>query len=274
MGIADGCGLAAARIGRWVSATLVALLVMAAVVLTWRRLDGSLVGRLPASTLAITAFLLAALAAGARVGHRRTSSTSGQGGAASGPSTTCPTRYLNDVAVSIALVLIALGLCPGSSPPGVVLLWIVLVAEECWAWWGRGKEKGEGGREDRTIEVLGPDVLQQLTLSQSLNGDRQLSGWLRIPLEIGQRTGTVHVSFCPPFPATPELEVEQIDGPEAHIETVQLLPYGVRLDVKLRQAVREPASVLLQFTAAHDEESIGPSPLPDSAVCDTCPPPA
>ena len=76
-----------------------------------------------------------------------------------------------------------------------------------------------------------------------------MSGWLRMPFAAGQRNGSVHVAFCPPLRATPELLVEQIGGPEARVKTAQLLPYGVRLDLKLAVAPEEPASVLLQFFA-------------------------
>jgi hypothetical protein len=71
----------------------------------------------------------------------------------------------------------------------------------------------------------------------------------------GQRTGSIHVAFCPPFAAVPEVEVEQIDGPEARIKTAQLLPYGVRLDLKLAAASEEPTSVLLQFSARSTQEN-------------------
>ncbi len=67
-----------------------------------------------------------------------------------------------------------------------------------------------------------------------------MSGWLRMPFAAGQRTGSVHVAFCPPLRATPELLVEQIGGPEARVKTAQLLPYGVRLDLKLAVAAEEP----------------------------------
>ncbi len=65
----------------------------------------------------------------------------------------------------------------------------------------------------------------------------------------GQRTGSLHVAFCPPFTATPELVVEQLEGPEARMKTAQLMPYGARLDLKLAAAAEEPTSVLLQFSA-------------------------
>ena len=46
----------------------------------------------------------------------------------------------------------------------------------------------------------------------------------------------------PPLPVVPELSVKQIDGPEARVKTAQLLPYGVRLDLKLVAAAEEPTT--------------------------------
>jgi hypothetical protein len=93
------------------------------------------------------------------------------------------------------------------------------------------------------------EVLQQMTRTKAADGAEELAGWLRMPFAPGQRTGSVHVAFCPPLPALPELSVEQIDGPEARVKTAQLLPYGVRLDLKLIAAAEETTSVLLQFSA-------------------------
>ena len=93
------------------------------------------------------------------------------------------------------------------------------------------------------------NLLQQLTLSQDAEGGLQLAGWLRVPLAAGQRSGTIHVAFCPPFSKTPELTLEQVDGPPSRIRVAQLLPYGVRLDLKLAAAMADPTSVQLRFTA-------------------------
>ena len=101
-----------------------------------------------------------------------------------------------------------------------------------------------------TAETIPPEeVTQQLTRSTAADGTEELAGWLRIPFAAGQRTGSVHVAFCPPFARTPELSVEQIDGPEARLKTTQVLPYGARLDLKLHAASESPASVVLQFAA-------------------------
>lgn len=77
----------------------------------------------------------------------------------------------------------------------------------------------------------------------------ELSGWLRLPFAAGQRTGSVHVAFCPPLCVTPKMEVEQIEGPAVRIKTAQLLPYGARFDLKLAVPTEESTAVLLQFSA-------------------------
>jgi len=166
----------------------------------------------------------------------------------------------------------------GTPPAGLVVLWGLLIAEEASAWWPRrlpGLAAMPRWRRPRSRPVrvdapqaaaphstahsndrpmvagTPPDetVTQQLTRSQAANGTESLSGWLRIPLASGQRTANVHVAFCPPFPHTPRARVKQLDGPEARVKTVQLLPYGVRFDLKLREPSESVAAVLLQFSA-------------------------
>ena len=94
-----------------------------------------------------------------------------------------------------------------------------------------------------------PDVLQQLTLSRDAEGRQQLSGWLRLPLEAGQRSGNLHVAFCPPFAEPPEVAFEQSGGPAGSIKAGQVLPYGARLEVKLAAPAQQPESVLVRFSA-------------------------
>jgi hypothetical protein len=43
--------------------------------------------------------------------------------------------------------------------------------------------------------------------------------------------------------------VEQTEGPDVRIKTGQVLPYGVRLDLKLAATPKEPTSILIQFSA-------------------------
>jgi len=103
----------------------------------------------------------------------------------------------------------------------------------------------------------GEDVLQQLVRSRTADGNERLTGWLRIPFAAGQRTVSEHVAFCPPFDKTPQVTVEQLDGPAVRVKTAQLLPHGARLDLKLAAVAEEPDVVILQFSARSPAEGWG-----------------
>ena len=106
-------------------------------------------------------------------------------------------------------------------------------------------------RLDRESEPAEPaaDVLQQLTLRTTAEGGQELSGWLRMPLAAGQRTGSLHVAFCPSFDQAPQVQAEAVSGPDCRIKAAQVLPYGARLDVKLDEPAGEDESVLVWFHA-------------------------
>jgi hypothetical protein len=232
------------------------MLAAVAMLVLMRRWAGALDTPLGPAALFATGALVAAAAVAIRLAWLLT------------PAAPGAPRHHRTVMVLTLLAVIGLGagLCvPGT---GIAKLWLFvpLAAEEGWAWaWylGRGTDcqpvlhKTDCQRVPREADSqpvlqddLPPkDVVQQLTRSQADDGTERLSGWLRMPFAAGQRTGSVHVAFCPPLKATPELLVEQIGGPEARVKTAQLLPYGVRLDLKLAVAAEEPTSVLLQFLA-------------------------
>ncbi len=98
--------------------------------------------------------------------------------------------------------------------------------------------------------VPGDQVTQQFIRFHSAEDGDVFSGWLRLAVPAGSRTMSVHVAFCPPFSRAPAVQVEQVDGPPGRIHTVQVLPYGARLDVKLSQASEEATVVLLRFAAS------------------------
>lgn len=170
---------------------------------------------------------------------------------------------------SIAAAALCGGVCSprNTSLEIALLVRTVIVVEEGWAWlWFFRKSKRNGSSSTKhpfqspvcKKETLDPlvagtipaaEVTQQLIRSEAADGSEELSGWLRLPFAPGQRTGSIHVAFCPPLRVAPELAVEQIEGPEARIKTAQLLPYGARLDLKLAAAAESPTVVLLQFTA-------------------------
>jgi len=103
-------------------------------------------------------------------------------------------------------------------------------------------------------DAFSGDLLQQMTRRVMPEGTEQVSGWVRADVAGRQRTTSVHLAFCPSFATTPEIEIEQLDGPEARIQIGQLLPHGVRLDLKLAQAAEEATEVVLEFSATARRE--------------------
>ena len=257
------------ELARWTAGLLVAVLLFGAALLCWRRAVGALSNPLDLASLAAVALPVVAMAAIARtLGRFRPT------GKRPGWLETCQAVLLS---ASVLATGAALSL-HGTPLAGLVALWGILIAEEIWAWrwrrlpglpamprWRRPRFRpvrvdapqavaphSTAHSDDRPIVADAPPdetVMQQLTRSQAADGTETLSGWLRIPVALGQRTANVHVAFCPPFPHTPRARVKQLNGPEARVKTVQLLPYGVRFDLKLREPSESAAAVLLQFSA-------------------------
>jgi hypothetical protein len=276
----------AADLARGAAVALLGLLVSVAVILGWRRAAGAI-----AMPLDLPGLLLAALVVGTCAAGVRLAWLSAAGGASAG-SPRAASRAGIALAALVSLVVLVIGLLvclPGTTIAAGLVLWIALAAEELCAWrlvvspGGRtgkvgriGKPSGkEAGLPDglpiRPTAKPGPllsplvgsgvpaeEVFQQLTRSRTADGGELLNGWLRVDLAAGQRTANLHVAFCPPFARAPRISVQQIDGPEARVKTVQTLPYGVRFDLKMADEGPEASSLLLQFTAAVAAETGSP----------------
>jgi hypothetical protein len=256
---------------------LTGLLACTALTFAWRRLSGALVIPLSAALLIPSGFLACFAVLGIRL-FRRNSFKDNLSSRAD---------LILDIALSAAIMIFAAALSlPGTNGWGLALFWLFIASEELWSWrhragrllwrpWGK-KISIRPVRIDPAQSVpphINPaniaqapvsnpmtsstrsadHIIQQLTRSTTADGSDVLSGWLRLDLVPGQRIGSLHVAFCPPFTSTPELTVEQLDGPEARLKIAQLLPYGARLDLKLLSFSEETTSVLVQFSARADK---------------------
>ncbi|MBN1394928.1 MAG: hypothetical protein JW959_07890 [Pirellulales bacterium] len=248
---------------RAVAVAALTLLVAAAATLAWRRWPaGALVNPLEPLSLMAVAIATAAVAAFVRVGWSRPG-------------------WIGTTGASLAVVVTFVAVCvPGTLTEWIVAAALILAVEESWAWVSRFRSVNSrrgptvpGGKRRASATIRGllapgcceesitsndaipaEEVTQQLIRSRTADGREVLSGWLRTFFATGQRTGSVHVAFCPPLDDRPEVAVNQIAGPEARIRTAQALPYGVRLDLKLAEPAREPTGLLLQFSAASARE--------------------
>ena len=167
--------------------------------------------------------------------------------------------------VLVSLAIVALGIAlsrADGSAAALIGCWTFIAGEELWAWRnvlpnrliraknGPPRLSSSGppvssGTATEAQELVEPaaDVMQ-LTLRTTAEGGQELSGWLRMPLAAGQRSGTLHVAFCPPFDCAPDVEVEAVAGPDCRVKTADVLPYGVRLEIKLGAPAVEEESVL------------------------------
>ncbi len=239
------------------AAVALGLLIAAATVVLWRRLAGALLHPLEPGMLLGAGISAAAAAAAVHLGWPL--SAARRWGV-------WPDRAII-VSTSLAVGGLVVGLwLPGTSLPPMLAVVAVLLVEAVGVWLWRSRRyalpKPQATRQDAAsgndlihrgerLPKNPPqlEVIQQLTRVRTADESEELRGWLRVPLAAGQRTASVHVAFCPPLAATPELLVEQIDGPESRLKTGQLLPYGARIDLRLATTAAEPAAVVLEFVA-------------------------
>ena len=103
--------------------------------------------------------------------------------------------------------------------------------------------------------MLAGHISQQLTRFTDPTGNESVHGLLRGTFAEGQRSLSLHVAFCPPFECTPDLQVDQLDGPTVQIKIAQLMPYGVRIDLRLQSYSRQTESAVIQMHACALEDS-------------------
>ncbi len=265
---------------RGAAVVLFLLLVGAAGVLGARRVSGALVAPLPPAALAVIGILVALSNASVR-GMFARKPQQGRGGGRSRPARLLPTG----AALAVALALSV----PGSGWPGLIGLWAPIFLSGMLALRpvSRPAGKRSSGRLLRfpsriaALKRSAPDggvsseshpngeppagVLQQFTRRQLTDGEEEVSGYMRVPFAEGQRTENVHLAFCPPFAAVPQLSVTQLEGPAARVKTAQLLPYGMRLDMKLAETAVDGTTILLQFRASALVERAAAAPPAMSA---------
>ena len=251
------------ELGRWSAGTLLALLWCAALLIAWRRLAGTISVPLRPGLLLSVGGLVVIVAVGVRLVRRYDPAE---------PKSWLPDWLLPLLTTTAVVSLGAAVSLRGSATWGLLAFWAMLLGEELWAWrpaiWRRTPGGREARRSCRPREMAahekrpaqprpapvsdggpGDDVLQQLTRSQAADGTDQLSGWLRTEFAAGQRTASVHLAFCPQFDKTPELSVDQVDGPELQRINKAVHSFGARLDLKLAEPAEKPLGMLLQVSA-------------------------
>jgi hypothetical protein len=174
-----------------------------------------------------------------------------------------------DWAPTVGLVLVATSaVLPGSAPLAVVLVWVMIVAEEVAASligrWSNGSTSTTAvappnrrcavpsGLRDDAVEfdqALQRHVRQLQTRERTADGREVIHGSLRASFAIGQRVAVEHVVFCPMLDRVPKISVVVLDELESSARATHVYRYGARLEVKLSEPCEEPLEVVVQYDA-------------------------
>ena len=92
-------------------------------------------------------------------------------------------------------------------------------------------------------------ISQQVERGDSEDGGEFVHATLRGQFAEGDRGLHLHLGFCPPLHSVPEVEFEQVAGPEVQIQLGQCQIYGLRLDLRLTRPQSESAEVVVSLLA-------------------------
>ena len=178
-------------------------------------------------------------------------------------------RMLRLAAPSCGVLLLAMSVSlPGSPAWAVAFLWLAIVCGE-GTWWVLGLRSPRSRPAARLsanrivtpqaavtadhepselVRELPPDVSQQLT--RCSEDDHELVyGMLRCGFGPGERSQNLHLAFCPPLAARPQIEVQQVEGPSVRIKAAQVESFGARLELRLTRQAESQESVVVSFEA-------------------------
>jgi hypothetical protein len=211
--------------------TILALACGLSLFLTWRRLVGALVQPPAGAALVCAAFALAISAALLRRAAPRDSGR----------------EIVSFLPGVVAVLLLAAVTLPGTPAVGIAIAWLALIASETTAWLApRVARRGRADAPSTTEESEIPEgLLQQLTRVRE--GDREsIHGLLQAEVPAADRLAVVHLAFCPPLAARPELTAHAMDSDDAEVRVTQVEVFGARMEVRLPRPADEPRRVLIE----------------------------
>lgn len=164
-------------------------------------------------------------------------------------------------AVTFSLLALALSVPVGST--ACLLLWLPLVLALVGGWCLRDGLRSLPRRPPGTLAIAHPELpeplagpladseqAEQRTLRWADERGERFAGRFRCHFTAGERTQFLHVVFCPPLPAVPQLGALQLDGPPCQIKVTQAFSYGSRLEVRLMSTSRVATTVVVEVTAS------------------------
>lgn len=241
--------------------SLVALLAAVGLLISARRLVGALANELPRDAMLLTAVVMTAIVAFARIAWRRAFPLRRDG-----TSELAWGDQLVGWGSSLGLLFAAVGCCYPAYRTSDWLIWLpMLVADQLWrqSFFDAGQTRlrlaaGTDNLSDEASTVRFPKltdepqqnhIVQQLYRVRDEDGSEVIYGTLRADFQTGQRTAVLHVGFCPPLPYLPEIEAAALPGSDIRLKVAQALAHGARLDVRLSETPTEDCHVWIDMAA-------------------------
>ncbi len=106
-------------------------------------------------------------------------------------------------------------------------------------------EEGVEASDDAAAGLPPPDVSQQWTRQRLPGGGECLWVWHRLEFLPGQRHQTLHLPFCPAFPAPPAVQSQIVEGPGGQVKVSRVWGFGTRLEVRLATPSESAGEVLV-----------------------------
>lgn len=222
-------------------ALLAVLLALSLVMLT-RRLGGAFVQPLPGLTFVVVAIGLSLAAAFVRL-----------------PAVP-RAGYLLFALPGLAAILILAALTLAGTPAAAIAVaWFVVIASEAASWLAPYRPKIEPQSSPRSIAnrvdtgeaeaeceaELPTGLVQQLTRVRE--GDREsLHAILLAEVPASDRQAALHIAFCPPLDAAPELTAHALDSNHADVRITQAETFGARIEIRLPAVSAEPRTILVE----------------------------
>jgi hypothetical protein len=155
-----------------------------------------------------------------------------------------------------AIMLLASITLPAAAPWSVAVAWFLLIANEASSWLIFHRLRRARASPARPLpppllaEQVEPEIpaslVQQITRVQE-EGRESIHGLLRAEIPAGDRLAVVHVAFCPPLAAAPELQAHAIDAEDADVRITQAETFGTRIEARLQEPAVDRSSVLIEL---------------------------
>ena len=181
-------------------------------------------------------------------------------------------RYLLPTVGAIAL-LVALSI-PGSSILGLLCAWSIVIGADVGQWLDF---LGPQLRRDSAASPPRHPAVEPLVDSSELEFDEEepevpaglvqqitrvvegpsesIHALVRASVAPQDRLAIMHLAFCPPLHARPELTAHALDAADADVKITQAETFGVRLEVRLAATAESPRELLVEIIGAAKEQS-------------------